>query len=242
MSNQVMSSMRVRYLAVASYAARTSEFARTITQVHDLGYRRGNALQLWTDDFQRRAIPIYFRSLPVHYLRAIEAGSRSCAHAMAADPPTDGPRVEWLRMAHHYQALADAIADHPSVGGHRSPIRPLEAIDPSLSGLLRYDELAALVHPDGAMALREVASVVHAFCRRQAFGGVSEQEIAWLQALARGERTIDVAACHGHSERGFYRALSRLWDRLGVTSRSEALALAAQVGWLDEASRAGAGV
>jgi DNA-binding CsgD family transcriptional regulator len=74
--------------------------------------------------------------------------------------------------------------------------------------------------------------VVSFYCLRSA-AGVSTLEIEWIRSLARCERALDVAIRHGYSERDFYSALDRLWDRLGVGGRSQALVLAARMGWLD---------
>ena len=48
-----------------------------------------------------------------------------------------------------------------------------------------------------------------------------------------GDRTLDIAADDGYSERSLYRALSELWERLGVDNRLEAIALVTDNGWLD---------
>ena len=45
-------------------------------------------------------------------------------------------------------------------------------------------------------------------------------------------RTIDIAVEIGYSERSLYRALHELWERLGVDTRTEAIALAFKNGWI----------
>jgi DNA-binding CsgD family transcriptional regulator len=66
--------------------------------------------------------------------------------------------------------------------------------------------------------------------------GVSDRELDWLQRLSRGERGIDIAVRHGYSERDFYRAQQRLWQKLKVPGRNHALVLAARNGWTDDAA------
>lgn len=235
-----MAPRKVRYLTIARHAEHAVDLTTSLARVHQLGYTAGNATELWSNDFQRRAAPIYLRSLPVHYLRRIERAARSCGQDMSDDIPSGAPESEWAFMARYLLAVSDAIGDLPGVGGRSAPVGDTEVLEWAPTGLLRLDEMAALAHPEGVSRLHCVASAVARFSRRHGLGGVSEEEISWLRSLANGERTIEVAARHGHSERGFYRSLAELWHRLGVDSRSEALALAAQVGWLDE--RQGVGV
>lgn len=51
-------------------------------------------------------------------------------------------------------------------------------------------------------------------------------ERAWLQALEDGATVADVARRFSYSERQLYRRLHTLWDRMGVTTREEALQVA----------------
>ena len=63
---------------------------------------------------------------------------------------------------------------------------------------------------------------------------ISAEEIDWLRRFAAGASIAEVASSSGRSQRSLYRRLDRLWGRLGVDGRCQALALAGQLGWLDE--------
>jgi NarL family two-component system response regulator YdfI len=59
-----------------------------------------------------------------------------------------------------------------------------------------------------------------------------EREV--LAAVARGERSKEVAAALGISERTVKAYLASIYEKLGVDSRAAAIAAAAQRGWLDQ--------
>lgn len=62
---------------------------------------------------------------------------------------------------------------------------------------------------------------------------VDEGEASWLRALAGGETVAGLAAQIGYSERETYRILGDLYQRLGVTNRTEAIIWATRHGLLD---------
>lgn len=53
--------------------------------------------------------------------------------------------------------------------------------------------------------------------------GASDEETKWLATLDRGCTVAQLAQVSGYSERSMYRLLHRLYDRLGVTNRHEAI-------------------
>jgi DNA-binding NarL/FixJ family response regulator len=63
---------------------------------------------------------------------------------------------------------------------------------------------------------------------------VDESEAGWLRALASGETVGGLAERIGYSERETYRMLGDLYQRLGVTNRTEAIIWATRHGVLDE--------
>jgi NarL family two-component system response regulator YdfI len=58
------------------------------------------------------------------------------------------------------------------------------------------------------------------------------RELEVLQAVARGERSKEIAVCLGISERTVKAHLASIYNRLGVDSRAAAIAVAAQKGIL----------
>jgi DNA-binding NarL/FixJ family response regulator len=61
---------------------------------------------------------------------------------------------------------------------------------------------------------------------------LDERELSWLRLLAGGGTVAAVAASAGYSERMMFRLLRDLYARLGVGSRTEAMLLARERGWV----------
>ena len=61
----------------------------------------------------------------------------------------------------------------------------------------------------------------------------TERELEVLRAAARGERNKEIAHQLGISERTVKAHLASIYNKLGVDSRAAAVAIAAQMGWLD---------
>lgn len=65
---------------------------------------------------------------------------------------------------------------------------------------------------------------------------VDETEASWLRSLASGETVAALADRIGYSERETYRLLGALYQKLGVTNRTEAIIWATRHGILDPGS------
>jgi DNA-binding NarL/FixJ family response regulator len=63
---------------------------------------------------------------------------------------------------------------------------------------------------------------------------IDEDEADWLVALATGTTVARLADDTGYSERALFRKLHDLYDRLGVTSRAEAIVTAERLGLLHD--------
>lgn len=63
---------------------------------------------------------------------------------------------------------------------------------------------------------------------------LSEREVQVLQRVARGERSKEIAAQLGITERTVKAHLASIYDKLGVDSRAAAIAEASKRGWLKE--------
>lgn len=61
---------------------------------------------------------------------------------------------------------------------------------------------------------------------------LGEEEVRWLRQLASGVTVARLATMAGYSERAMYRLLNGIYDRMGVTNRTEALIKADAHGWL----------
>jgi NarL family two-component system response regulator YdfI len=61
----------------------------------------------------------------------------------------------------------------------------------------------------------------------------SAEQIAWLRRLSDGWTVSRLASDTGYSERAMYRLLRAFYQRIGVSTRLEAIMLAHDKGWLE---------
>lgn len=80
----------------------------------------------------------------------------------------------------------------------------------------------------------DVVAAMAAFVPSPANPGawVDEQEAGWLRQLADGVTVPSIAAASGYSEREMFRVLQRLYRRLDVKGRTEAILWASKQGLL----------
>jgi DNA-binding NarL/FixJ family response regulator len=67
---------------------------------------------------------------------------------------------------------------------------------------------------------------------KQWLPALADDEVDWLRKLAHGATVAQLAAESFHSERDMYRVLRRLYSRIGVSSRAEAIVAATRLGVL----------
>lgn len=96
--------------------------------------------------------------------------------------------------------------------------------------------LRAVVNEVGEGVVRLSVDVLRAATTQRRPGRLTatptDEELAWLRALADGRTMSFLATETGHSERVLYRRLKRLYRQLGVTGRTQALILGRDEGWL----------
>lgn len=146
----------------------------------------------------------------------------------------DLDRVRELR-AEGLQSFLVALLD--DARPHRFGEALLAGADTAAAAAARTEEIVGVVKA----ALERRASLPMAIAHALAEGRgsppdesiVSTQEIEWLRAIANDTTVADLAVRAGYSEREMYRALSRLYRRMGVSSRVQALIAAARWGLLD---------
>jgi DNA-binding NarL/FixJ family response regulator len=76
------------------------------------------------------------------------------------------------------------------------------------------------------------ALAVGRFVEPDRAGSVSDEQLAWLRALAAGITVADLAARSGYSERAMFRMLRAVYQELGANGKVEALIKAKGRGWL----------
>ncbi len=62
---------------------------------------------------------------------------------------------------------------------------------------------------------------------------LSDEEVDWIRALARGSTVSHLADQVGYSEREMYRLLADVYDRMGARDRIDAIVTAARLGLVD---------
>jgi DNA-binding NarL/FixJ family response regulator len=156
-----------------------------------------------------------------------------------------------LAAAEHALCLLDSadslpVIDRIRAAGPRS-LRVLALVAPEAT------ELSVLAMEHGAVAVvstagepaellaslnaaaHGVASVPFTVARSLADEGTrspTDEELSWLQQLARGSTVAQVARKSGYAERSFYRRLRDVYVMLGKTTRTEALLEAGRQGLL----------
>lgn len=61
---------------------------------------------------------------------------------------------------------------------------------------------------------------------------LEEREVSWLQSLAQSTTVSSLGDSAGYSEREMYRRLKRIYYKMGVRTRTEALLKASRLGWI----------
>jgi DNA-binding NarL/FixJ family response regulator len=79
------------------------------------------------------------------------------------------------------------------------------------------------------VALRTTTALPHA---SRSAAPPSDEELSWLRALSHGDTVTAIAEATHLSERVLYRRLGRLYRKLGVEGRTQALILGRDEGWL----------
>ncbi|MGP2435886.1 hypothetical protein [Streptomyces sp. JW3] len=62
----------------------------------------------------------------------------------------------------------------------------------------------------------------------------TSDEITWLRRLADGWTVSRLASVSGYSERAMYRLLRAFYQKMGVSTRLEAVMLAYDMGWFED--------
>lgn len=146
----------------------------------------------------------------------------SLASITGSEDPVDrmSPVVVGLLPDASPDTYWDAIAlGWDSVVFRDAPVAQiLDVVDEAVRGrtLLPHEVVRALFgpeHPPSARLPRE-----------------RDEDIQWLRALGAGHTVAQLAKDSGYSEREMYRRLHQLYQRLGVTSKTDALIVATRRG------------
>ena len=181
--------------------------------------------------------PVYGHGL----VRALEEAGYSVDAAAESGQAVD-LTVAVVRSDEDRDRLAASIEDDPLVVAvleDVSPQRYAEALAAGASAVVAEDApVTAVVEAlQAAMEGRTVLPipVAQQLARRAAreCPPLSGEEIEWLRKLAYGVPVSQLAEESFHSERDMYRVLGRLYARIGVAGRAEAIVAATRWGFVD---------
>lgn len=219
--------------AIGLVAGRIRRYGEAIAQGHAFGIDHGAHRDLHTLAYQRAATPIYAETLPWSYLSELAAKFNEAAAQMAMVDVPDEVADAWDFLHSYLRSATTALTEAAPGPPKTATPEDIATIAPTTPPVMRFGHLARIVHPDGAQRLIDVAGAVERACGATDACPLSEQEKSWMLRIIDGDRTLDIAEDDGYSERSLYRALSELWERLGVENRLEAIALVTDNGWLD---------
>ena len=209
--------------------------AEAILQAHSFGVLEGAHRRPWTLSYHAEAVHVYSVSLPLPYQRNVMELFGHVANAM--DEPLIPGRLaeDWAIVTRYLRSACESIQmliESHSAELRDQPAPPLEG-DVHPPTVIHYDDLARLTTRDGAQRLRQAACAVMHHVDTVSLPVLDDLEMRLLKRVSDGVRIADVGRELGYSQRSIYRALSRLWDKLGVPSREEGLRKAAEAGLLD---------
>ena len=218
--------------SIGNASGRIRRFFEAIEQGHQFGLGPGGHDEPWSLGYHRSAVQIYAETLSWNYLLGLSDAFEDCADLMVTVPAPQDLAMEWSLVQQYLRSATKAIregADGP-IGDHDS--KTASQIEPTTPPVMPFGKLARIVSAQGAAALVLAGRRIELLCNQDDDCPITEQEKVWLTRIANGDRTLDIAADDGYSERSLYRAMSELWERLDVDNRVEAVALATKNGWI----------
>jgi DNA-binding NarL/FixJ family response regulator len=181
--------------------------------------------------------PVYRHGL----VRALEEAGYSVDAAAASDDESSDLTVAVIRSDEDRDRLASIDADPLVVAvlEDESPQRYAEALAAGASVVVAeeapvtevVEALQAAI--DGRTVLPIPVAQELARGTAQCRPPLSDEEIDWLRKLAHGMPVSQLAGESFHSERDMYRVLGRLYARIGVAGRAEAIVAATRWGFVD---------
>ena len=235
MSDSPSAELRVAQVRLVS--GRIARVASAISQAHTFGAPEGAFDRPWRLDYHREATRVYAESLPPAYQAEI---ARLFAHAADSMDILVIPgklAADWSIVAQYLRSAVTGIgewiagtglstsldaADVPDVGGGEEP--PM---------VIRFDALASLTSERGVKRLERASLAVHDHLDAAVPEGLTQLEHRILKMVSEGTHIADLANELGYSQRSVYRHQAKLWHKLGVPGRAEALQLAASEGLID---------
>ena len=233
-----MTPAEVSYETVRTFAKRIEGYAESILEAHQLGHGPGDTEQLWTRQYQEKAVHIYALTLPWSYQIELANQFNATARFMINNGSPGQATGDWIIVVEYLRTAAETTYAYAP-----ETTRPASRthIGGKTPGALRFELLAEIASTAGAQELRDAGRSVQATLDRapepfRLRSPLSIEEVAILRRLAAGERIADISSHLGYSERSLYRRLNDIWTRLGVSNRAEGITIAVSNGWLPNES------
>lgn len=210
--------------------------ADAMLEAYRFGVPEGPHRVPWGFDYHREAVHVYGESLPWSYQRDIAQLFRDSESAMAGHMIPSDLAEDWAIVTSYMREAASSIEDCLASSEpvpRRSGTARTPKLEPGAPRVVHFDTLARLTTRDGALRLKRAAAAVRRHFDAETPASLLASEHLMLRRLASGASIADVAAEMGYSERSMYRALSKLWEKLGVSSRAAGLRKATAEGLLD---------
>lgn len=150
-----------------------------------------------------------------------------------------------IRNGDDLESLVGLKHEHPrsvviTLVDETSPKAVAQAIVAGASGAIsRYSSpsevmfaLNAGMHNSTVLPLTVVRELVSSQVTEVTEVELEREEVEWLQSLARSTTVARVGEEAGYSEREMYRRLKRMYHKMGVRGRTEALLKASRLGWI----------
>ncbi len=184
-----------------------------------------------TRDYIEELAQAYTRRLPWPVVAARAQWARDTARFMGErGAPSQAVATEWEMVERLVRIFADRLLDMVPEG---TPVCD-EEFPPNF--ILRFDLLGDLSSAEAVTVLDDAARAVERALVIDLTDDnpLTDEETELVRALVEGKAVGDIAVEFGHSERSVYRKLRTVWDKVGVASRAEGIALVAARGWLRE--------
>ena len=217
--------------SVSSFAVRTARFAECVAEAHRLGHGPGGSRKPWGIEFQRRACSVFARTLRTEYLRGVADASAYCGELMGGTVPEGGIAIDWEVVAEFLRSTSQALLEIPEVA-EVAPGAGSAEIGSAPPAVLRYEQFADLLHPEGVARLEGAAGAVARCCETHVQVVPTAQELEWIISVAVREPFDELAERNATSVRGMYRRIEKMWERLGVVNQVQGVSLAVQRGWI----------
>ncbi len=205
--------------------------ASQIYQAHDLGHGPGRHTDFDNPEFHLQARDVYKSTLPPQCLRLVSESFENCADLMIAIQTDDAISPNWDIVISYLRLAPGKTEDFSSESSSTNLLEPYDISDLTL-GLLHYEELANLMHPELVEKLHKAATTVIRYCQSDSSFIPDDFQLACLQRLAEGEYQEELANHMGYSKRQIQRVLADIWNHLGVDDATQGLAIAVEQGWV----------